>query len=73
VTKLVYPDAKIDLVKDSKITRDWFRRMMDLINAAPQNQGGISVTITTAKLTGGGANGSMTFVNGVLTAQTAAT
>jgi hypothetical protein len=34
---------------------------------------GLSVTITTAKLTGGGANGSMTFVNGILTAQTQAT
>lgn len=34
---------------------------------------GISATITTAKLTAGGVNGSMTFVNGLLTAQTAAT
>ena len=34
---------------------------------------GISVIITTAKLTGGGANGSMTFTNGILTAQTPAT
>ena len=34
---------------------------------------GLSVTITTAKLTSGGANGSMTFTNGVLTSQTAAT
>ena len=34
---------------------------------------GITGTITTAKLTGGGANGSMTFTNGVLTAQTPAT
>jgi len=34
---------------------------------------GLSVTITTAKLTSLGANGSMTFVNGILTAQTAAT
>jgi hypothetical protein len=34
---------------------------------------GLSVTITTAKLTAGGANGSMTFTSGVLTAQTAAT
>jgi len=34
---------------------------------------GLSVTITTAKLTAGGANGSMTFTNGVLTAQTQAT
>ena len=34
---------------------------------------GLSVTIATAKLTVGGANGSMTFTNGILTAQTAAT
>lgn len=34
---------------------------------------GISATITTAKLTAGGANGSMTFVDGILTAQTPAT
>lgn len=34
---------------------------------------GLSVTITTAKLTALGANGSMTFTNGLLTAQTAAT
>jgi hypothetical protein len=35
--------------------------------------GGLSVTITTAKLTTLGANGSMTFTNGILTAQTQAT
>ena len=35
--------------------------------------GGISVTIATAKLTALGADGSMTFENGILTAQTAAT
>jgi hypothetical protein len=34
---------------------------------------GLSVTITTAKLTTGGTNGSMTFTNGILTAQTQAT
>ena len=34
---------------------------------------GFSGTITTAKLTVGGTNGSMTFVNGILTAQVAAT
>lgn len=33
----------------------------------------IAATIVTAKLTGGGANGSMTFVNGLLTASTPAT
>jgi hypothetical protein len=35
--------------------------------------GGISTTITTAKLTGAGANGSMVFTNGLLTASTPAT
>jgi hypothetical protein len=35
--------------------------------------GGFTGTIATAKLTGGGANGSMTFTNGVLTSQTPAT
>lgn len=35
--------------------------------------GGINVTITTAKLTALGSDGSMTFENGILTAQTAAT
>lgn len=34
---------------------------------------GVSATIATAKLTGGGTDGSMTFVNGVLTVQVAAT
>jgi hypothetical protein len=34
---------------------------------------GLSVTITTAKLTVAGTNGSMTFTNGILTAQTQAT
>ena len=34
---------------------------------------GLSVTITTAKLTALGANGSMTFTNGLLTSQTPAT
>jgi hypothetical protein len=34
---------------------------------------GFSGTVTTAKLTPGGANGSMTFTNGLLTASTAAT
>lgn len=34
---------------------------------------GLSVTITTAALTGGGTQGSMSFTNGILTAQTPAT
>lgn len=35
--------------------------------------GGITVVINTAKLTGAGANGTMTFTNGILTAQVQAT
>lgn len=35
--------------------------------------GGLSTTITTAKLTPGGTNGSMTYSSGILTAQVAAT
>jgi hypothetical protein len=38
-----------------------------------QPSNGISVTITTAKLSSGGSNGSMTFTNGILTSQTPAT
>ena len=37
------------------------------------NNQGFSGTIVTAKLTGGGTNGSMTFTNGVLTSSTPAT
>jgi hypothetical protein len=36
-------------------------------------QKGLSVTVTTAKLTGGGTNGSLTFLNGLLVAVTPAT
>lgn len=35
--------------------------------------GGITVVINTAKLTGAGVNGTMTFTNGILTAQVQAT
>lgn len=38
-----------------------------------QPSNGITVTITTAKLTTLGSNGSMTFTNGILTSQTQAT
>jgi hypothetical protein len=44
-----------------------------IANLAPITPAGLTVVIVTAKLTGGGANGSMTFTNGVLTAQTPAT
>lgn len=45
----------------------WFTSIQQLLNP------GITVTITTAALTGGGAQGSMTFQNGILVAQTQAT
>ncbi len=44
-----------------------------LVTAASNGPAGISATIVTAQLTTLGAQGSMTFVNGVLTAQTPAT
>ncbi len=43
------------------------------VGASPSWQTGFTGTITTAKLTVGGTNGSMTFASGILTAQTAAT
>jgi hypothetical protein len=43
------------------------------ITGAQLPSGVISATIVTAKLTGGGTNGSMTFTNGLLTAETPAT
>jgi hypothetical protein len=45
----------------------------DIATIKAEIASGLTVTITTAKLTSGGANGSMTFTNGILTAQTAAT
>jgi hypothetical protein len=48
------------------------RTNLGLGTMATQNTG-ISATIATAKLTPGGTNGSMTFTNGILTAQTQAT
>jgi len=44
-----------------------------ITNAVNTPTGGINATITTAKLTTLGSNGSMTFVNGYLTANTPAT
>lgn len=46
---------------------DWFNAIWNLFKV------GFTGTITTAKLTPGGANGSMTFQNGVLISQVAAT
>jgi hypothetical protein len=42
-------------------------------NLATNLSPGVSGTVTLVKLTGGGSNGSLTFVNGVITAFTAPT
>jgi hypothetical protein len=54
---------------------DWRARVTMILTRLQKqaNFHGYTGSITTAKLTGGGANGSMTFVNGILTAQTPAT
>lgn len=82
-TELAQPDKTAALVfEDRKVSPFWFQWFINLrsiVNfsglAANQaaNLPGLSVTITTAKLTGAGVNGSMTFTNGILTAQTQAT
>ena len=51
---------------------DYIKHKPTLGTMAAQNVG-ITRTITTAKLTTGGTNGSMTFTNGILTASTQAT
>lgn len=65
---------QIPLVAPSD-TRVGWRKLAETINQLIQLFGspGLTVTITTAKLTVGGTNGSMTFSNGLLTAQTPAT
>ena len=55
----------------SQVWSGWFRRITETFNN--NLAAGYTGTITTAKLTGGGTNGSITFVNGVVTAQVAAT
>ena len=60
----------------------WFTILLNGLNAivlslnaqvGPYNKTGFSGTIVTANLTVGGTNGSMTFKNGVLTSEVAAT
>lgn len=66
-----FPDRSYRFIEqDAEMTLYWydyFSRQNQLLNS------GITVTIATAKLTGAGVNGSMTFTNGILTAQTQAT
>ena len=72
MTAKLYPIQKATPVIDSSgAPTQYFLSWLNLVTTALSK--GYSGTITTAKLTGGGANGSMTFVNGVLTSETAAT
>ena len=50
---------------------NWLKQIAALLNVTIVK--GYTGTITTAKLTGGGTNGSMTFKNGVLISQVPAT
>lgn len=65
------PDRNNPIIeKDGVATEDffiWLALVSELLES------GYTGTITTAKLTGAGANGSMTFQHGILTAQTQAT
>ena len=64
-------DAKIVDNRFSMNWSGWLRKLVDVLNG--NLSAGYTGTITTAKLTGGGANGSMTFQNGILVSETPAT
>jgi len=65
------PTVCAPLVVDSTTGLIYSLTAAGLVKSVPLS--GISATIVTAKLTALGADGSMTFVNGVLTEQIAAT
>jgi hypothetical protein len=73
VKALTTTTGPTSLVVGAVANGEFLKRVGSTLVGATPTTTGLSVTITTAKLTGGGANGSMTFVNGLLTAQTAAT
>lgn len=60
------PPIEVDIVVNNKSTPLMFNWMQTVTGLL---QGGITGTVTLAKLTGGGANGSLTFVNGILTSK----
>ena len=75
-------DLVVELAHPNRATNnwfDWFSRVAGVLNFSglqanqAANLPGLTVVINTAKLTGGGANGTMTFTNGILTAQVQAT
>lgn len=62
----------------SQVWSGWFRQLSETLNKNNTSTvnylgNGLTVVITTASLTAGGTQGSMTFTNGILTAQTQAT
>lgn len=59
------------LVNPEFTATEWMFAWMTFVNELLRD--GETVVIATAKLTGGGANGSMTFQNGILVSQTPAT
>lgn len=82
-TEIPQPDKTTVLVtSDLRASNYWFQwfillqrvvNFSGLASNQAQNLPGQTVVITTAKLTPAGVNGSMTFTNGILTAQTQAT
>lgn len=67
-----FNQVQSDWTQTNTAAVDYIKHKPTLGTMAAQNVG-ITRTITTAKLTTGGTNGSMTFTNGILTASTAAT
>lgn len=65
------PDRNNPIVEDGGVATEDFFIWLALISELLES--GFSGTITTAKLTGAGANGSMTFEHGVLVSQVQAT
>lgn len=65
------PTNKQQIVdKNGNTTNAWFFFFTQLYNRINP---GLTYTVATAKLTTGGTNGTLTFTNGILTAQTQAT
>jgi len=69
ITQIPSPKVPVTDGELNLMSTQWYRYFYNQYTTS----NGVTATITTAKLTGGGTNGSMTFVNGILTAQTAAT
>jgi hypothetical protein len=81
---LFHLPSTVKVTNEDKLTAPWIQLLTNLFNLLnqgyPPSKNNIngqampqSVTIITAKLTGGGTEGSMTFTNGILTGETPAT